>query len=425
MEGGYKMKYKRIIFISLLLLLISLLCLFALAQAYPPLYPIIPPKIWILVGHPYLTWDRTYGGGGDDWATSLIQTTDGGYTVAGYTLSKGAGGEDFWVIKLDKQGNQVWDKTYGGGGDDWATSLIQTTYGVYAVAGYTLSKGAGGADFWVIELYYDQGKEVWDKTYGGSGDDWATSLIQITRGWPSDSGYAVAGFTYSKGAGGADFWVIKLDVQGKEVWDKTYGGGGDDKATSLIQTTDGGYAVAGYTLSKGAGGEDFWVIKLDKQGNQVWDKTYGGGGDDWATSLIQTTDGGYAVTGYTESKGSGGKDFWVIKLDVQGKEVWDKTYGGGGDDWATSLIQTTDGGYAVTGYTESKGSGGKDFWVIKLDGQGKEVWDRTYGGGGDDLAWSLIQTTDGGYAVTGYTESKGSGGKDLWVIKLDEQGNLK
>jgi predicted secreted protein len=346
MEGGYKMKDKRIIFVPLLLLLISLMCLFVFAEKE------------VL---PILTWDRTYGGSGDDAARSLIQTIDGGYAVAGGTLSKGSGEADFWVIKLDEQGKEVWDRTYGGGGYDWATSLIQTTDGCYAVTGFTYSKGAGGQDFWVIKLD-EQGKEVWDRTYGGSGDDWATSLIQTT-----DGGYAVAGLTFSKGAGGKDLWVIKLDEQGKEVWDRTYGGSGDDWATSLIQTTDGGYAVAGLTFSKGAGGKDLWVIKLDEQGKEVWDKTYGGGGKDGATSLIQTTDGGYAVAGGTFSKGAGGKDLWVIKLDEQGKEVWDKTYGGGGKDGANSLIQTTDGGYAVAGFTESKGSGGADFWVIKLD----------------------------------------------------------
>ena len=193
MEGGYKMKDKRIIFISLLLSLIFLMCLFVFAEKE------------VL---PILTWDRTYGGSGRDAAWSLIQTTDGGYAVAGDTRSKGAGGVDFWVIKLDEQGNRVWDRIYGGSDDDWAYSFIQTTDGGYAVAGHTKSYGAGDGDFWVIKLD-KKGNKVWDRTYGGSGNDAATSLIQTT-----DGGYAVAGWTDSKGAGGADFWVIKLDAQG-------------------------------------------------------------------------------------------------------------------------------------------------------------------------------------------------------------------
>ena len=314
---------------------------------------------------PILTWDRTYGGRSDDGASCLIQTTDGGYAVAGLTSSKGAGNADFWLIKLDHQGNMIWDRTYGGSGSDWARSLIQTTDGGYMVAGPTLSKGAGKSDFWVIKLDY-QGNMIWDRTYGGSGSDWAWSLIQTT-----DSGYAVAGLTNSKGAGNVDFWVIKLDHQGNMVWDRTFGGSDDDGAYSLIQTTDGGYAVAGVTFAKGAGNADFWLIKLDHQGNMVWDRTYGGSNRDCANSLIQTTDGGYAVAGWTRSKGAGKSDFWMIKLDSQGNMVWDRTFGGSNDDGdPSSLIQTTDGGYAVAGATSSKGAGKSDFWVIKLDAQG-------------------------------------------------------
>jgi len=343
------MKDKRIIFISLLLLLISLMCLFVFAEKE------------VL---PVLTWDKTYGGSGWDCASSLIQTTDGGYAVAGWTGSKGAGEADFWVIKLDNQGNRVWDRTYGGSGRDEARALIQTTDGGYAVAGDTRSKGAGGDDFWVIKMD-SQGNMIWDKTFGGSYYDWARSLIQTT-----DGGYAVAGWTGSQGAGGVDFWVIKLDEQGNRVWDRTYGGSGWDWASSLIQTTDGGYAVAGSTYSKGAGKNNFWVIKLDEQGNRVWDRTYGGSGRDEVYSLIQTTDDGYAVAGFTYSKGAGESDFWVIKLDSQGKMIWDKTFGGSYNDAASSLIQTTDGGYAVAGDTTSKDAGKEDFWVIKLDEQG-------------------------------------------------------
>jgi len=375
---------------------------------------------------PVLTWDRTYGGNGEDAAFSLIQTTDGGYAVSGGTYSQGAGGADAWVIKLDKQGNQVWDKTYGGSGNDAALSLIQTTDGGYAVAGWTQSKGADNLDFWVIKLD-EQGNQIWDRTYGGSGEDIAPKPIPLIQ--TTDGGYAVAGATSTKGFGEVDFWVIKLDEQGNQVWDKTYGGSGADFASSLIQTIDGGYAVAGATSTKGSGDVDFWVIKLDKQGNQIWDRTYGSGsGDDFALKsipFIQTIDGGYAVAGWTKSKGSGEVDFWVIKLDKQGNQIWDRTYGGSGNDVASSLIQTTDGGYAVAGLTSSQGAGGGDFWVIKLDEQGNQIWDRTYGGSGADFAFSLIQTIDGGYAVAGFTSSQGAGNTDAWVIKLDENGNLK
>jgi predicted secreted protein len=348
------------------------------------------PKVYTLkVILPFLTWNRSFGGSAVDKAYSLIQTTDGGYAVAGFTRSYGAGGADFWLIKLDRQGNKVWDKTFGGSAADEAYSLIQTTDGGYAVAGRTVSYGAGGADFWLIKLDR-QGNKVWDKAFGGSKYECAYSLIQTT-----DGGYAVAGITYSYGAGGADFWLIKLDRQGNKVWDKTFGGSKYDEAYSLIQTTDGGYAVAGYTRSYGAGDGDFWVIKLDSRGNKVWDKTFGESRYDKALSLIQTTDGGYAVAGVTRSYGADKEDFWVIKLDSRGNKVWDKTFGGSKYDKAYSLIQTTDGGYAVAGITYSyPGASDDDFWVIKLDSKGNEVWDKTFGGSKNDKVNSLIQTTD-------------------------------
>jgi hypothetical protein len=376
------------------------------------------PKVYTLkVILPFLTWNRSFGGSAVDKAYSLIQTTDGGYAVAGYTRSYGAGDGDFWVIKLYRQGNKLWDKTFGGSAVDEAYSLIQTTDGGYAVAGVTKSYGAGKEDFWVIKLD-SRGNKVWDKTFGGSKYDRAYSLIQTT-----DGGYAVAGYAEFYGANNYDFWVIKLDSRGNKLWDKTFGGGKYDGAYSLIQTTDGGYAVAGFTVSYGAGGADFWLIKLDRQGNKLWDKTFGGNDRDMAYSLIQTTDGGYAVAGYTRSYGAGGADFWLIKLDRQGNKLWDKTFGGSAVDEAYSLIQTTDGGYAVAGITYSYGAGGADFWLIKLDRQGNKLWDKTFGGSKYEWAYSLIQTTDGGYAVAGITYSFGASDDDFWVIKLDSKGN--
>jgi uncharacterized delta-60 repeat protein len=360
-------------------------------------------------------WDKIFGGSESDSASSLIQTNDGGYAVAGYTSSKGAGDYDFWVIKLDSGGNKEWDKTFGGTSKDYPHSLIQTNDGGYAVAGYTESYGAGGYDFWLIKLD-SKGNKLWDKAFGGSDKDVAESLIQTT-----DGGYALAGYTFSKGAGYEDFWLMKLNGNGNMEWDKTFGGSHWDRAHSLIQTGDGGYAIAGYTFSKGSGKEDFWIIKLNSQGNIDWDRTYGGVSYDEASSLIQTDDGGYAVAGKTYSKGAGAADFWLIKLDIKGNVEWDETFGGSNYDEASSLIQTDDDGYAIAGGTSSKGESGYDFWVIKLDSDGNKEWDKTFGGSNYDYASSLIQISDGSYVVAGWTRSKGAGGGDFWVIKFSEK----
>jgi len=380
-------------------------------------------------------WDKTFGGSDNDEAWTIIQTNDGGYAISGYTESKGAGEEDAWILKLDNQGNLLWEKTFGGSDEDVAIYIIQTTDGGYAISGYTESKGAGESDAWILKLdkegNLNENSEApesteksemvtWDKTFGWSNeDDGAYSLIQT-----NDGGYAVAGWTYFRDVNYYDVGVMKLDYTGNIEWDQTFGGSGYDKAYSIIQTTDGGYVIAGETSFRAAEEYDVFIIKLDSQGDMIWVKTYGGSDSDKAESIIQTTDGGYAIAGYTESKGAGRLDFWLIKLDSQGNMIWDKTYGGNGIDRAYSLIQTTDGGYAVGGWTESKGAGSSDAWVIKIDNQGNIVWDKTYGGNGEEVANSLIQTTDGGYAVAGYTSSKGVGKRDTWLIKLDSQGKI-
>jgi len=212
---------------------------------------------------------------------------------------------------------------------------------------------------------------------------------------------------------------------GRVTWDETFGGSDDEGANSIIQTTDGGYMVAGFTKSKGAGIYDSLVIKFNESGDILKYKVIGGSGNDWTSSIVQTSDGGYAVAGCNSSKGAGRADFWVIKLDESGNIEWDQTYGYSGREYASSIVQTSDGGYAVAGCNSSKGAGQEDIWVIKLDDRGNRIWDRTYGGSCNDEAYSIIQTTDGGYAVAGDTKSYGAGKEDVWVIKLDEQGNLE
>ena len=206
-------------------------------------------------------------------------------------------------------------------------------------------------------------------------------------------------------------------------WNKTYGGTMDDLAYSLVQTVDGGYALAGETGSSGAGGYDVWLVKTDSSGNQLWNRTYGGTYDDAAQALVQTSDGGYALAGWTDSFGAGGYDFWLVKTDSSGNMLWNKTYGGTQNDVAYSLVQTVDGGYALAGSTVSSGAGGEDVWLVKTNSSGNQQWNKTYGGTQDDAAYSLVQTVDGGYALAGYTNSFGAGGEDVWLVKTDSSGN--
>ena len=361
-------------------------------------------------------WNKTFGGADKDYGLSVQQTTDDGFIITGETWSYDAGSGDVWLIKTDSQGNEVWNKTFGGAYQDYGSSVQQTTDSGYIITG---KAGSGYSDLWLIKTD-SQGNEEWNKTFGGADYDCGNSIQQTT-----DGGYIITGWTESYGAGYGDVWLIKIDPQGNEMWSKTFGGSGGDWGYSVQQTTDGGFIISGWTNSYSAGDidPDVWLIKTDSQGNEVWSKTFGGSGYDCGGSVQQTTDGGYIVTGRTESYGAGSVDLWLIKTDSQGNEVWSKTFGGADKDYGSSVQQTTDGGCIITGLTESHGAGNEDVWLIKTDSQGNEVWSRTFGGSYGDWGNSVQQTTDGGFIITGLTESYGAGSADVWLIKTDSQGN--
>jgi len=309
---------------------------------------------------------KTFGRTIYDGAYAIQQTEDGGYIVAGWTYSSGAGDyRNVYVLKLDSAGTLQWQKVFGGSSDDLAYSIQQTSDGGYIVAGYTWSF-AGGHDAYVLKLD-SAGNLEWQKVFGGSSDDFAYSIQQT-----SDDGYIVAGYTNSFGAGDySDVYVLKLDSAGTLQWQKTFGGYHNDYAYSIQQTSDGGYIVAGYTVSFGAGLDDAYVLKLDSAGTLQWEKVFGGSSDDFAYSIQQTSDGGYIVAGETNSFGADVYDAYVLKLDSAGNLEWQKTFGGSGWDEAYSIQQTTDGGYVVAGYTYSFASSyDHDVYVLKLDSNG-------------------------------------------------------
>jgi len=358
---------------------------------------------------PEEAWNKTFGGTDNDSALSVQQTSDGGYIIAGCTESYGAGSYDFWLIKTDSKGNKEWDNTFGGTDEDWAFSTQQTSDGGYIVAGYTMSYGTGWVNAWLVKTDSEGNKE-WDKTFGGTNSAY---LVQQT----SDDGYIIAGLSVSFGTTWADFWLVKTDSNGNMQWDKIYGGTGDEVAFSVRQTSDEGYIIAGTTMQD-IGLGDFWLVKTNSEGNEQWNKTFGGTGEDVALSVRQTIDGGYIVAGTTESYGAGLADFWLVKADSEGNKEWDKTFGGTDNDSAYSVQQTSDGGYIIAGYTESYSAGLADFWLVKTDSFGNEQWNKTFGGTYKDRARSVQQTTDGGYILAGSTNSYGAGLADFWLIKV-------
>lgn len=412
---------------------------------------------YITAQTPTLQWQKTLGGTLEDMASTIIQTSDGGYLTVGYSYSSDGnvtlnhGVQDYWVVKLNATGTIEWQKSLGGSDEDTPTSVVQTTDGGYVVAGFTASTDGdvtgnhGEYDYWVVKLN-STGTILWQKTYGGTNNDMAYSIAPT-----SDSGFIVAGLTTSYDGdindnnGGGDVWIVKINSSGVLQWQKTLGGTSSDQAKSISQTADGGYVMAGKTYSNDLdvsgnhGDYDFWVVKLDSAGTIQWQKALGGTNEDEAISIIKTTDGGYAVAGIIYSNASNGNitgqhgehDFWVVKLNSLGTIQWQRPLGGSNSDRGYSIVQTNDGGFVVAGSCQSYNgdvvTGNNDnggVWLVKLNAAGVVQWQKPFGGSEYEEAFSLIKTTDGGFAVAGFTYSNDGdvsgnhGDSDFWILKL-------
>jgi Leucine-rich repeat (LRR) protein len=360
---------------------------------------------------PDTLWTRTYGGIDDEYGWSVQQTSDGGYIITGGTKSFGAGGEDVYLIKTDANGDTLWTRAYGGTDSDAGTSVQQTSDGGYIIAGTTKSFGAGSDDIYLIKTDAN-GDTLWTRTYGGADRDVGYSAQQTP-----DGGYIIAGSTKSLGVGEGDVYLIKTDANGDTLWTRAYGGTDSDAGTSVQQTSDGGYIIAGTTKSFGAGERDVYLIKTTANGDTLWTRTYGGLSHDYGHSVQQTSDGSYIVAGQTYSFGAGEWDVYLVKTDTNGDTLWTKTYGGTDSDYGYSVQQTSDGSYIVAGWTGSFGAGETDVYLIKTNANGDTLWTKTYGGTDSDYGYSVQQTSDGGYIIVGYTGLFGAGGADLYLIK--------
>ena len=307
-------------------------------------------------------------------------------------------------------------KDFGGIGNDIGYSVKQTADGGLIIVGSTDSWGNGETDIWLIKTN-NEGIKEWDKTFGGGEGDWGTSVQQT-----ADNGFIILGHTLSFGNGYYDIFMIKTDSEGNEIWVKTFGGNEEDFGYSVIQTSDGGYILVGFTVSFGSGNKDVWIIKTDSQGNEEWNKTYGGSEREIGFAVEQTSDDGFIITGLTETNTFGLYDILLIKTDINGENIWEKNIGNGNYEVGSSVKQTQDGGFIITGYTISYGNGARDIWLVKTDPVGEIEWDRTFGGIHNDGGHDVFQTNSGGFIVLGYTESSGNGQKDFKLIKTTPLG---
>ena len=373
--------------------------------------PLSTPKRWI----------KTFGGIANDICFSVEQTFDGGYIIAGWTSSYGTGKADFWLIKTDNIGIEKWNRTFGGIDYDYGESVQQTTDGGYIITGITnFSYNTGYGDFWLIKTD-NNGIEKWNRTFGGTNVDWPHSVQQT-----SDGGYIIMGVTNSFGIDNEDIYLVKTDAEGTKLWDKTFGGISQDLGYYAHQTSDEGYIITGGTYSPNTNSYDIWLIKTNINGDETWNRTYGGISGDNGYYIQQTSDGGYIVIGYTYSFSAGKEDIWLIKTDSSGNMLWDRTFGGIHHDGGYSVQQTSDGGFIITGYTDSFDAGNYNVWLIKTNNNGIEEWNRTFGGTTtDDNGRSIQQTSDGGYVILGSTKSYDTGDYDVLLIKTDSKGKSK
>jgi len=346
-----------------------------------------------------------------DWGKCIIQTSDGGYAVTGGVNSAGVWiSSDIYVIKINANGNLMWNKTLSGTGYDEGYSIVQTNDGGYVIAGISNSFGAGDFDGILIK-YNATGTLQWFRKFGGNGSvDMIFSVVKTT-----DGGFAVAGYTESF-SDNPDVYIIRFNSDGIVLWSKTIGGTGIDQGKSIVQTNDGGFAVGGYTNSFGLA--SLYVIKLDVSGNLQWTRTVGATGKEWGESIIQSSDGGYAISGGYNVNSIDVSDLYLVKLNSAGNLQWTCVIDALDGESGRSLVQANNGNFIVAGmyypYT-----GTSDAYVATINSSGIFQTARKIGWSSYDFANSITKTSDGGFAMTGSTISLGAGSYDVYVVKLD------
>ena len=356
------------------------------------------------------------------------QTDDGGYIITGLVLV--GGNYDACLIKTDPYGDTLWTGRFGDAAlFDEGACVRQTTDGGYIIAGSTEAGVSDSSDVFIVKTD-ENGNEVWSRSFGGEHNDYGRSVQQT-----SDGGYIIGAVTGSFGAGYEDFYLIKTDATGDTVWTRTFGGESQENPVSAQQTTDGGYIIGGTTLSFGGADSDIYLVKTDENGDTVWTRVLGGAANEDGYYVQQTNDGGYIVAGYTtdqyETKRN---DTYLIKTDADGHEEWSTSFGTALNEGAYSIQQTSDGGYIMTGFVQDldTGVGPTDLYLVRADAGGNVVWSKTFGGIAGDIGKYAQQTNDGGFIVIGHTTPlKGDvlnpdqTNWDIYLIKTDENGMVE
>lgn len=361
-------------------------------------------------------FQKTIGGNNDDEGYAVQQTTDGGFISMGFTKSYGAGNSDFYLVKTSVNGNVIWTKMFGGNDEEECYSGQQTADGGYIMTGYTKSFGNGEE---VLLVKTDNaGNLQWTKRYGGTNDERGYYVEQT-----SDLGYIITGYTKSGfSAGAEDIYLIKTDASGNLQWANAYGDNNKEFGYSVHQTNSGMYIVTGSTESFGAGQEDLFLLKTNGAGTLIYFKTFGGGNQDYGYSIRQLSNGKYLIGGSTRSFGAGGDDAFVVNTDTLGLLQFAKTYGGGNNDYAYELRETSTGQFIIAGLEKSFSGGAGNGYLIKTNNTGGIIWSKSYGGGNAEQTNSVYQMSNGQFVLLGHTRTFGVGANDFYLLRTDTAG---
>ena len=363
---------------------------------------------------PAIVWDRAYGGARIDAARRILPWGKDGFAIAGRTRSKGQGGDDVWLVFLDADGKETGERLVGSPDFDWLTSMIATRDGGLVLTGSRSDKEITRSSGWVVRLDA-KADELWRREFDAGDAKGTTGLTAIDE--LPDGGFIAAGSTTVKSAGQYDGWLLRLDKDGKLVWQKTVGGAEEDALFSVAALPDGGAIATG---AHGADGQG-WVLRVDGKGETVWEKRYGGTGYDVFNAIARHGQGGFVAVGTTRSKGPAGGAAWVMRLDEKGEPVWERLLTPVKGATANSVLMLADGGLLVIGGSivePGLGHATEKAWLARLGADGAVLWTKVFDAAGDENLFSAVALPDGGFAVAGFSAAKGAGEGDIWVLRL-------
>ncbi len=367
----------------------------------------VVPSAW---AQPDTVWTRHYGGSQEEICRALTKTADGGYALFGQTMTFAVGGRDYWLVKTDSVGNELWNHAYGGTGQEFGYAIITTADSGLVLAGASNSF-SGSYDAWIIRTDA-QGDTLWTRALGTTVRDECYAIVETP-----DNGLVGAGYTTAAGSG--NFWLFKLNANGDSLWSRNYGGGGLDICWSLVMTPDSGFLLAGQTQSYGLGyanAPNYWILRTNANGDSLWSRVFDGTGVDVCKAAALMPDSGFVLGGYSQSHSAGNEDGWIIRTDSHGDSLWMRNFGTGRSDYCNAVGVDRLGNIIAGGWA-STSAGYDNFWLFSTDRDGNLRWDRTLGGQSPDECHAILVESDSMFVMAGESYSYSYGLQDFWLVK--------